>query len=185
MKLLVVTASVRDNRVGGVVGRWVTEFAKKHAGFDEVESVDLRELNLPVFNEPNHPAMQDYKYDHTKKWSKLVDSADAFVFVTPEYNFFAPSSLINAIDYLAKEWNYKPAGIVSYGGVSGGMRSAQSVKPLLNTVKIVPIPEAVTFHFVNNYIDEDDLKADKLHDESATAMLDEMVRWTKALSTLR
>lgn len=185
MKLLVVTASVRENRVGGIVGNWITEFATQHGGFDEVQSVDLRELNLPVFNEPNHPVMQDYKYDHTKKWSAIVDSADALVFVTPEYNYFAPGSLVNAIDYLTREWAYKPAGLVSYGGASGGMRSAQSIKPLLNTVKVVPMSEGVSFHMVNNYIDGEQVQADKMHDESASAMLDEMVRWTKALSSLR
>ena len=72
-----------------------------------------------------------------------MDAADAFVFVTPEYNYFAAPAIVNAVDYLSREWQYKPAGFLSYGGASGGMRSVQATKPLLTTVKVMPIPEAV------------------------------------------
>lgn len=185
MQLLVITASVRDIRVGGMVGRWITEYAEKHARFNEVKHVDLRELNLPVFAEPNHPAMQQYEYDYTKNWSKIVDEADAILFVIPEYNYFAPGSIVNAIDYLAKEWNYKAAGIVSYGGVSGGLRSAQSLKPLLTTVKMMPMSEGVAFQFVNNNINDDHLVPNDIHISSADALLVELARWTEALTPLR
>ena len=57
-----------------------------------------------------------------------VNAADEYVFVTPEYNYGPPPSLLNALDYVYKEWNYKPAGIVSYGGVSGGMSQAEYVR---------------------------------------------------------
>ena len=81
----------------------------------------------------NHPRLRQYEHDHTKAWSDSVDAADAFVFVTPEYNYFAPPALMNAIDYVLHEWACKPAGIVSYGGASGGMRSAQMLKLLLTS----------------------------------------------------
>ena len=70
---------------------------------------------------------QHYEHEHTKRWSAIIDDADAFVFVTPEYDYFAPASLVNAIQCLAKEWNYKPAGIVSYGDISGGLRATTDV----------------------------------------------------------
>ena len=61
------------------------------------------------------------------------------VFVTPEYNFGPPPPLVNALNYVYKEWNYKPAGIVSYGGVSGGVRSALVEKITLTTLKMMPM----------------------------------------------
>src|SRR5690606_1159980 len=111
-------------------------------------------FKLLVFGEPKHPRMQDYRNDHTKAWSQSVSSADAFVFVTPEYNYFAPPALVNAIDFLNVEWAYKPAGIDSYGGLSGGLRAAQALKPLLTTVKIMPIPEGVAVPYVGKSVED-------------------------------
>ena len=106
------------------MARWFDEFARQHGNFD-VELVDLADFDLPVYDEPAHPALQDYKHEHTKRWSKSVDSADAYVFVMPEYNYSPTPALVNALDYVYKEWNYKPCGIVSYGGASGGLRAAR------------------------------------------------------------
>lgn len=184
MKLAIITASVREGRVGGMVGEWVSEFASQHSGFDEIELIDLKGLNLPVFDEPKHPMLKEYTHEHTKRWSQLIDPADAFVFVTPEYNYFTPGSLVNALNYLSLEWGYKPAGIVSYGGVSGGLRSAQAVKPLLATSRMMAIPEGVTFQFVKEMIEGGKLEAQDMHKNSAEAMLDELAKWSRALLPL-
>ena len=127
LKLAVVIGSVRPGRVGPSVAAWFLEAAREHGNFD-VTLVDLADVGLPLLDEPEHPVKQLYEHEHTKKWAAIVDDADAFVFVTPEYDFFAPASLLNAIQYLSKEWGYKPAGIVSYGGISGGLRSTQMVR---------------------------------------------------------
>src|SRR5580692_12926759 len=142
-KLSVIVASTRPNRVGLPIGQWFLGQASAHGGFD-VDLVDLKELNLPLLDEPKHPRFRDYQHEHTRRWSALVEASDAFVFVTPEYNFSAPPALLNALDYLFHEWAYKPAGFVSYGGASGGMRSVQMTKLLLTSLKIVPLPEAVS-----------------------------------------
>ena len=61
-----------------------------------------------------------------------------FIFVTPEYNFGFTAPLKNAIDFLHREWAYKAAGIVSYGGLSGGTRAVQMLKQVLTTLKNDP-----------------------------------------------
>src|SRR5215203_6912845 len=140
-KLHVVAASVRTERACLPITEWVVGEASNHGGFD-VRLVDLKEVNLPLVDEPNHPVQQKYQYEHTKAWSEIVREADAYVFVTPEYNFGASPALLNALDYLYVEWNYKAAGFVSYGGVSGGTRSVQMTKQVLTTLKMVPVYEA-------------------------------------------
>lgn len=185
MKLGVVVVSTRNGRVGDKVGRWFTEYASQHGGYNEVELLDLKEFNLPVLDEPHHPVMRDYQYDHTKKWSAAVEPCDAFVFVAPEYDYAAPAALVNAVTYLAQEWNYKPAGFVGYGGLSGGLRSVQSAKPMLTTVKMMPVPESVSFHFVQNNITDGKLTPDRKHEDMARLMLDELAKWTEALRPLR
>lgn len=185
MKLAVITVSVREGRVGDSVSEWFVNYARQHGGFDEVESIDLKEVNLPLFNEPKHPVMKDYQFEHTKRWSSLVGPADAFVFVTPEYDYFAPGALVNAIDYLSQEWSYKPAALVGYGGISGGLRSIQAVKPLLTSVKMMPIPESVSFHYVVNNIKDGVLTPERKHEDMARLMLDELAKWAAALKPMR
>lgn len=184
-KLGVIVASTREGRGGLAVAQWFVEIAKRHAGF-EVELIDLKAVALPMLEEPNHPRLQKYTSDSTKAWSATVAAMDAFVFVTPEYNHGSPPALVNALDHVYVEWNYKAAGFVSYGGISGGLRSVQMTKPILNTLKMVPIVESVTLPFFTKLVDDTGVfTGGESAERSAAAMLDELARWTAALRTLR
>src|ERR1039458_1334934 len=132
-KLQIFIASTRPGRVGLPVANWFVERARQHGGF-EIEVVDLAEVDLPFMDEPNHPAQRQYTKQHTLRWSALVDSADAFVFVMPEYNYGFSAPLKNAIDYLNWEWRYKPVGFVSYGGIAAGTRSVQMIKQVVTAL---------------------------------------------------
>lgn len=185
LKLHTIVASTRPGRVGPGIAKWFNEFAAEHGKF-EPTLVDLASFDLPIFDEPEHPMKQAYKHDHTKAWAESVKAADAFVFVTPEYNYSPPPALVNALNYLSLEWNYAPAGIVSYGGISGGLRAAQAAKQLLTTLKMMPIPEGVPMPMVFQNLDENgNLKPLDIYKTSAATMLDELHRWAEALKPLR
>jgi NAD(P)H-dependent FMN reductase len=185
LKLNVIIASTRPGRVGPTIGQWFSDFAAQQGSF-EVELVDLADVNLPLLDEPAHPMLQKYEHEHTKNWSASVQAADAFIFVTPEYNYSPPPSLINALDYLYKEWNYKPVGFVSYGGLSGGMRSVQITKHIVTTLKMMPMVEAVTIPFFSQFInDTGEFVTAELHEKAATDLLNELHRWAEALRPLR
>jgi NAD(P)H-dependent FMN reductase len=184
--LKIIIASTRPGRTGLTVGEWFESHAKEHSGFDEIELVDLAEVNLPFMNEPHHPRLGKYTHQHTRDWSAKVAEADAFVFVMPEYNFGYNAELKNAIDYLHQEWQYKPVGLVSYGGVSAGIRAAQMIKQVVTALKMTPIVEAVSIPFVHQLVDEEEgLVASEVMTGAATAMLDELIRVTEALRPLR
>jgi NAD(P)H-dependent FMN reductase len=184
--LEIFTVSTRPSRKGPAVAAWFEQLALAHGGF-EIEMVDLKEVNLPLLDEPEHPRLRKYVHEHTRAWSARVAKADAFVFVTPEYNFSAPPALMNAIDFLVHEWAYKPVGFVSYGGVSGGLRSVQMIKLLVTSLKMMPLPEAVTLPMFTSMIDPvtGALLAPELQAKAAKTMLDELLRWTTALAVLR
>ncbi|MDP4548644.1 NADPH-dependent FMN reductase [Marinobacter sp. MDS2] len=185
LKLQTIICSTRPGRVGSSVAEWFNKAANKQGGF-ESELVDLADFNLPVYDEPNHPRMQKYEHDHTKAWSESVSNADAFVFVIPEYNFCPPPSFVNAVNYLFNEWNYKPCAFVSYGGVSGGLRSAQTAKQLVTTVKMMPMTEGVMVQMPWEKLDENrQFLAEDVHAQSANAMLEELAKWAQALKTMR
>ena len=184
--LQVIVVSTREGRVGLPVARWFHDAAVAHGRFD-VELVDLATFNLPVFDEPEHPRLRRYQHAHTKAWSAKVEEADAFVFVTPEYNFGPPPSLINALNYLVVEWHYKPAGFVSYGGISGGLRAVQMAKQAATTLRMMAIPEGVPIPFFAAAIDKETqaFKATESHERSAATMLKELVKWSEAMKALR
>lgn len=184
--LQVITASTRKGRKGAAVAKWFLERAALHAKF-AIEPVDLAAINLPLLDEPAHPRFRQYEHAHTKAWSALIDRADAFVIVTPEYDFGPPAALINALQYLLHEWAYKPAGFVSYGGVSGGTRSVQGAKQTLVTLKVMPMFEAVSIPFFAQYLDKESgaFQPPTVQEQAAVAMLDELLRWTEAMQVLR
>jgi len=186
LTLQVLIASTRPGRKGPAVGAWMQRQALAHGAFT-VELVDLADYNLPVFDEPEHPRLGTYAHEHTRRWSATIDRADAFIFVTPEYNFSAPSSLVNALQYLYREWNYKPVGFCSYGGVSGGLRSVQVTKQIVTTLKLVPLLEAVSLHGLPQLIDRETglLSPGEKAEQAASAMLGELHRWAVALKSMR
>ncbi|MEU9343889.1 NAD(P)H-dependent oxidoreductase [Streptomyces sp. NPDC048278] len=185
-KLEIIVASTRPGRIGLTIGEWFEARAKEHGGFDEVELVDLAEVDLPFMNEPHHPRLGKYTHQHTRDWSAKVAEADAFVFVMPEYNYGYNAELKNAIDYLHREWHYKPVGLVSYGGVSAGTRAAQMIKQVVTTLRMTPVFESVSIPFVHQFLDEEEgLVANEVMNASAPAMLDELVRVEEALRPLR
>ena len=182
--LQVITASTRPGRIGGPIAEWIAGTARHHGGF-EVEEIDLRDVNLPAMDEATHPRLGTYEHAHTKEWAATIDRADAFLFVIPEYNFHAPPALVNALDFLFNEWGYKPAGLVSYGGVSAGLRSAESLKGMLAALKIVAIPEAVSIPFAGTLVSDGSVEPNQQMRDGADAMLNELVRWEEALRGLR
>jgi NAD(P)H-dependent FMN reductase len=183
--LQIIIASTRPGRVGPSVASWIYDRAVAHGGFD-VELVDLAEVNLPMFDEPMHPRFRQYAHQHTKDWSATIDRADAFIFVIPEYNYGFNAAIKNAIDYLHVEWQHKAVGFVSYGGVAAGTRAVQMLKQVITTLKMVPVFDAVNIPFVQQFLDEEGrLRPNEIMEGAATAMLDELVRWTASLRALR
>lgn len=184
-QLMIVIASTRPGRGGEAVAGWFIQRAAEHDAF-EVRVVDLAELDLPPLDEPKHPRLRQYTQRHTRDWSEQVDAADAFVFVTPEYNHGYPASLKLAIDYLHHEWRYKPVGFVSYGGVAAGTRSVEQLQQVVTAVRLMPVIEQVNIPFYQQFIDEDGVvQANEVMEQAAEAMLDQLVRLEATLRPLR
>jgi NAD(P)H-dependent FMN reductase len=183
-KLLIVISSVREGRIGGTIAEWFAERATEHGGW-ELDVADLKEIALPLHDEPHHPRLHDYVRDYTKAWSATVDAADAFVFVTPEYNFMAPPSLLNAMNYLNREWKYKALGVVSYGGISAGTRSSNELRVAASALGLFQVLPAVSIPFAGLAVGEDTLAENEHARRSVPLMLDEMKKVDGALRVLR
>lgn len=182
--LMIIVGSVRPGRVGLPVAEWVRDEAAGRGGFD-IDFVDLAELALPFMDEPNHPSLGQYTKPHTLRWSERVAAADAFVFVTPEYNHSYSPVLKNAFDYLNKEWWRKAVAFVSYGGVSGGSRGVAAFDIVIGTVGLTKTAINVEIPFVKNFIVDERFVPTEKETAVLRRMLDEVVSLTDALAPLR
>jgi len=181
VSLQIIIGSVRPARVGLPVAGWIESVARGDDRF-EVTLVDLAEVDLPFLDEPEQPHLGRYTHEHTKAWSRMVDAADAFVFVMPEYNAGYSPALKNALDFLSAEWKHKAVGMVSYGGVSGGQRGAQQLKTIMLQLNLMPVPAAVPIPFVSAMINDDgDFEPSEPVATGAGRMLDSIVEWDEML----
>lgn len=181
IRLHIVICSTRKARSGPSIASWITSLAEADGRF-EVELVDLAEVNLPLFDEPHHPRFGNYEHEHTTRWAAIVSRADAFVFVTPEYNHAAPAAIKNAIDYLNAEWRHKPVSFVCYGGVSAGTRAVASLKPVVSNLKMLPVAETVAIPFFDKHIDaEGTFQAPAGLEASAKPMFDGLTFYVETI----
>lgn len=183
--LQIVVASTRPGRVGRPLADWVERTAADDGRFS-VELIDLAVVNLPFFDEPNHPRIGPYVHQHTKDWSATVSRADAFVFVTPEYNHSFNAVLKNALDFLHNEWQHKPVAFLGYGGVAAGTRAIESLIPVVAALRMVPILDSVVIPFAGKVIDDNGaVQPNDNMKSSIKSVLDELVLQTALLADRR
>jgi len=181
----IITSTTRPGRKGIAVANWLNTLVQQTGKFD-VELLDLAVINLPFLDEPAHPRLQQYQHEHTKKWSATINAADAFIIVLSEYNFGIPAPIKNAMDFLYKEWMYKPIAFASYGGISGGLRSTQMLKQVATALHMLPLTEAVSVPFFSKYINEKgEFVPEEVVTRSAQAMLNDLERYCQASKVLR
>ena len=76
--------------------------------------------------------------------------------------------------------------MVSYGGVVGGTRAVQQLKPVLAALKLVPMVEAVPIVQYQQYMSEEErFTGSEALETAMTTMLNELLRWAAALRLLR
>ena len=183
LKVAIILGSTRPGRNGEAVSKWMYEIAKKRNDAD-FELVDVKDFNLPLLDEPIPPSMGKYSKEHTKTWSAKINSFDAYVFVTAEYNHGTPGALKNAIDFLFKEWNNKVAGFVGYGS-AGGVRSVEQLRLVMAELKVATVRTQVQLSLFTDFENFSNFKPAPFQEKSANNMLDEVIAWGGALKALR
>ncbi|MER7488669.1 bifunctional NAD(P)H-dependent oxidoreductase/GNAT family N-acetyltransferase [Streptomyces sp. NPDC126497] len=186
LRILLLVCSTRPGALGPDVGRWLTETLAPGAEALGADLVPLAigDLHLPFLDEEEHPSTGVHQHEHTRRWSRIVEDADGFVFVTPEYNYGMPATLKNALDYLGPEWAWKPVGFVSYGHTSAGTRAVQHAKQVVTTLRLVPLGSTVAIR-IADAMREDRFAPEARHADAAGGMLAELVRVSRALAPLR
>ena len=180
-RLSVITGTVRPGRIGPTFARWFADVAERHGAF-AVERVDLAEVALPFHDEPHHPKTGQYIHTHTQRWSEQVSRADAFVLVSPEYNYGYSPVLKNALDYLHAESGRQSGRLRELRRSGCGHSRHPAAQAGRMTLRMVPVFESVSVAFASTHLQADGaLRHDSEREAAATAMLDELARLTRRL----
>lgn len=141
-RLVIIVGSVRDGRFGPTVARWVADQLDSFDGF-EVDTLDIADVDHPLSlpAQPPKIAREDYpRPAGLRPGTDALESADAFLVVTPEYNHSFPASLKALIDWHFTQWEAKPVGFVSYGGAPGGRHAVAHLENVLTELHAAPCP---------------------------------------------
>lgn len=183
IKVGIIIGSKRPVRKAESVAHWVYEIAARRSDA-EFEVVDIEDFNLPLLDEPVPAIMGRYSQRHSRAWARRIESLDAFVFVTPEYNHATTGALKNAIDFLYREWNNKVAGFVAYGG-SGGVRAVEKLRLVLAELQVATVRAQVGLSVRTDWEAFTTFKPNPQHESSLNTMLDQVVAWGEALKRVR
>ncbi|MGP4015913.1 NADPH-dependent FMN reductase [Saccharopolyspora sp. 5N708] len=178
LRLGIIVGSTREGRFAATVAGWFADVAQQHPEL-VVDVIDLAELGLPAV----HPAAAT---PELREYAARLAAADAFVVVTPEYNHGYPASLKFAIDSAHVQWQTKPVGFVSYGGISGGLRAVEQLRQVFAELHAVTVRDSVSFHDAHGRFDETGNPKDSTGPAAAAkTMLDQIVWWARAAAEAR
>jgi NAD(P)H-dependent FMN reductase len=136
-RIAIIIASTRKTRFADKPAKWIFDLASARDDM-EVELVDIRDFDLPFFNEAATNLWTPSTSPNAVRWQKKLAEFDGFVFVTSEYNRSVPASLKNALDQAYKEWVKKPMAVMAYGSV-GGAFAADHLRTISIELQMVPI----------------------------------------------
>ncbi|BDH13435.1 NADPH-dependent FMN reductase [Streptomyces hygroscopicus] len=185
IKLAVITGSVREERFGPTVANWFMRQAESH-GEVRAELIDLVDHPLPLTQPaPGRPAGPQVQAVRERLAAKLAD-AEAFVVVTPEYNHTIAPSLTNAISWFFDEWAAKPVGLVSYGGMGGGLRAAEHLRQVFAELHAMTVRGMVSFHNAwDQFASDGEPVSPRGSEVAAKVLLDQLVWWANPLREAR
>lgn len=190
LKIGVIISTTRPTRFGHIPAQWIAEKANERPEI-EAEIVDLRDYDLPFFDEVASTAWAPSQNANAQKWQKKIAELDGYIFVTAEYNRAISGALKNALDQAYVEWNKKAYGIVGYGSL-GGARAAENLRTIGVELQMVSTRSAVhiaggDFFSVHPGFGGTKTLADLEGSigGSAKDMLDQLVWWASAAKQAR
>lgn len=148
----------------------------------KLETFDLE--GIPVFNQDLEQSMPD----KVREFKSKIKSADAILFVTPEYNYSIPGVLKNAIDWASRPYGDnsfegKPAAVMSASpGILGGARAQYHLRQVFVFLNMHPVNRPEVFvTSANQKFDAKGTLIDEKAKELIKELLEALVTWARKL----
>ena len=180
MKIQVIIGSVREGRTAIKVARWVQKgFEQLELNTVQLELVDLKDWDLPIFSGANPPMTGIYDQPKQQAWADHIVQGDAFIFISPEYNHGYSPALKNALDYLGKEWQGKPAAYISYGGTNGS-RSIDQIRQVGTQLGLVDTNAVIEIRDIFSRNKTEDFEPNPFDEKNLKAAIDKLINYVSA-----
>jgi NAD(P)H-dependent FMN reductase len=185
VRILVFYGSYRRDRMGVRLANFVV------AGFlargADAELIDAREVGLPMLDRMYKE--YDVAPPTLEALAQRIKVADAFVFVTGEYNWGVQPGLKNLTDHFLEEWFWRPAAIASYSaGRIGGARAATAWHGILSEMGMVVVSSTLTVGPIAETLDAEARPigdGGRFLQKSFQRFADDLAWWTEAAMAQR
>ncbi len=189
LNIKIITGSTREGRFSDKAAAWISDELAKQDHLS-VEILDLRDYEMPLFNEKITPSSktEPYQNEAVKRFTSKINESDAFIIVAPEYNHSVPGVLKNALDWVYQEWHKKPVAFIGYG-TAGGARSIEHLRMIAIELQMAPIRDAIHINGESYFpISAGKGSIDELfanYEHKAEKMITQLIWWAKALKNAR
>jgi len=186
LNIPVILGSVREGRRSIHPAKWMVE--KLKAAGIQTQLVDFKEMPLPFFDSALMPlALKGrYPHDNVQKWSSIALAADAFVLIVSENNHSYTAVLKNAIDWLYREYDKKPFGLVGVSdGTFAGARAIEHLRPVIENFGALAIRETLMFGKVQDLFDEQGKLLDDAYEKRVVNFIQTLSSTAEVMKPLR
>jgi NAD(P)H-dependent FMN reductase len=181
-KVLVLYGSYRSDRKGVRLANYVV------AGFQargvDAELVDAKAVGLPMLDRMYKEYAKGEAPISMETLAEKIRTADAFVFVTGEYNWGPQPGLKNLTDHFLEEWFWRPAAIASYSaGRFSGVRSGTVWHGILSEMGMLVVSSTLAVGPISQTLDADDKPigtAGEALQKAFPRFADDLAWWTEA-----
>lgn len=178
MKIYIVVGSVREGRTAIKIARWAEKTIKN---FDystvQTEIVDLKEWDLPFFAGAHPPLSGIYDQPKQQQWADKIAQANAFIFISPEYNHGYSPVLKNALDYIGKEWHAKPAAYISYGSTNGS-RSIDQIRQVCTQLGMIDSNAIIEIRDISKRCQAEEFESNEFDEKALKASFDKLIQYS-------
>lgn len=183
LRLGVIVGSVRADRFGPTPARWIADEATKRDDW-QVDLIDLADHPCPAVlpgDDADAPLPEP-----VAALGERLERADGFIVVTPVYNRSFPASLKHAVDWFYRPWQLKPVGLMSYGGITGGLQAIEGLRGVFTEFNAVCMRDTITIADCWNAFGDDGRPIDaERMDRLASSFLDQLAWWARTLRNSR
>lgn len=177
MKIHIIVGSIREGRTAIKVADWLLNAIEAYDYHTiETEIVDLKEWDLPIFAGSKPPASGVYDQPKQQAWAEKIAEGDAYIFISPEYNHGYSPALKNALDYIYKEWQGKPAAFVSYGG-SNGSRSIDQIKQVASSLGLIDSNAVLEIREIGKHLETGKFVANVFDEKTLKSIVDKLIQY--------
>lgn len=178
MNIQIIVGSIREGRTAIKLAEWAKQAVAAYQPELTVEIVDLKTWDLPIFAGATPPMMGIYDQPKQQEWADKIAQGDAFIIISPEYNHGYSPALKNALDYLGKEWQGKPAAYISYGATNGS-RSVDQIRQVATYLGLIDSNATIEIRDIFARSKAEVFEGNEFDQKALHAAVDKLVKYAK------